>query len=320
MLQAAASPLRERLPRRVFRDAGFLQHREDGVLVEHRVGLPGAGEVQLRRALARQGPDPLGRAALPYLQDRRRGSPVRASTAGAAARVARMPGRPRRRSRLLVGGGEPAQRDGGAAPWAADLGPVGNLLRHALSLPLRRRPSACCDHRRRASFAEPSATPPPDADVVMALQFWPRGGSAQVVRYLAPEIVRAGWPLSLVTGSLGGPGDDGYAPEFFAPLPVTAVDYSAAMDSWRARRRSVRGGRPAASLVRGPRGRAGPGLRRRGRRRLRAAGGRLVAGAGRRAAWSRLASRICITSRRSARRCSGCVPNCPSSSPCTARK
>lgn len=68
----------------------------------------------------------------------------------------------------------------------------------------------------------------------MALQFWPRGGSAQVVRYLVPEIVAAGWPVSLVTGSLGGPGADGYAPEFFAPLPVTAVDYTPAMDAWQA--------------------------------------------------------------------------------------
>jgi glycosyltransferase involved in cell wall biosynthesis len=82
-----------------------------------------------------------------------------------------------------------------------------------------------------------------NAAVVMALQFWPRGGAAQVVRYLAPEIVRAGWPLSLVTGSLGGPGDDGYAPEFFAPLPVTAVDYTPAMDSWRG------GGDPFAAQV-----------------------------------------------------------------------
>ena len=68
----------------------------------------------------------------------------------------------------------------------------------------------------------------------MALQFWPRGGSAQVIRYLAPEIVAAGWPVSLVTGSLGGPGFEGYAPEFFAPLPVTVVDYTAAMDLFRA--------------------------------------------------------------------------------------
>lgn len=69
--------------------------------------------------------------------------------------------------------------------------------------------------------------------VLMALQFWPRGGSAQVVRYLAPEIVAAGWQLSLVAGSVGGPGDLGYAPDFFSPLPVTAVDYTEAMDVWR---------------------------------------------------------------------------------------
>jgi glycosyltransferase involved in cell wall biosynthesis len=77
----------------------------------------------------------------------------------------------------------------------------------------------------------------------MALQFWPRGGAAQVVRYLAPEIVAAGWPLSLVSGSLGGPGEHGYAPEFFAPLPVTAVDYTPAMTAWRA------GGDPLAVPV-----------------------------------------------------------------------
>jgi glycosyltransferase involved in cell wall biosynthesis len=66
----------------------------------------------------------------------------------------------------------------------------------------------------------------------MALQFWPRGGSAQVVRYLAPEISAAGWPVALVTGSLGGPGDVGYAPEFFAPTTVTPVDYTAAMQAF----------------------------------------------------------------------------------------
>ncbi len=55
-----------------------------------------------------------------------------------------------------------------------------------------------------------------------------------MVRYLAPEIVSAGWPVSLVTGSYGGPGDDGYAPEFFSRIPVTAVDYTPAMDAFRA--------------------------------------------------------------------------------------
>ena len=73
---------------------------------------------------------------------------------------------------------------------------------------------------------------PPARTVVMALQFPPRGGSAQVVRYLAPEVAAAGWSVSLVTGSLGGPGELGYAPEFFAPLPVTPVDYTPAMDTW----------------------------------------------------------------------------------------
>ena len=67
----------------------------------------------------------------------------------------------------------------------------------------------------------------------MALQFWPRGGSAQVIRYLAPEVVAAGWRLSLVAGSVGAPGDLGYAPEFFSPLPVTVVDYTDAMEVWR---------------------------------------------------------------------------------------
>ena len=75
--------------------------------------------------------------------------------------------------------------------------------------------------------------PAVNRNVLMALQFWPRGGSAQVVRYLAPEIVAAGWQLSLVAGSVGGPGDLGYAPEFFSPLPVTVVDYSEAMEVWR---------------------------------------------------------------------------------------
>jgi glycosyltransferase involved in cell wall biosynthesis len=77
-----------------------------------------------------------------------------------------------------------------------------------------------------------SIVPARRSTVLMALQFWPRGGSAQVVRYLAPQIVAAGWPLSLVTGSLGGPGDASYAPEFYAPLPVSTVDFSAAMQAW----------------------------------------------------------------------------------------
>ena len=85
---------------------------------------------------------------------------------------------------------------------------------------------------------------PPARNVVMGLQFPPRGGSAQVVRYLAPEITAAGWSVSLVAGSVGGPGELGYAPEFFAPLPVTPVDYSAAMQTWQLGGDPLAGPRP----------------------------------------------------------------------------
>ena len=84
-----------------------------------------------------------------------------------------------------------------------------------------------------AAIISPMSSPP-SPNVVMALQFWPRGGSAQLVRYLAPEVVAAGWSVSLVAGSLGRRGEDGYAPEFFAPIPVTPVDYTPAIEAWGA--------------------------------------------------------------------------------------
>lgn len=52
------------------------------------------------------------------------------------------------------------------------------------------------------------------------------------MRYLAPAIAAEGWPVSLVTGSLGGPGEAGYAPEFFAPMAVRGVDYTPAVRAW----------------------------------------------------------------------------------------
>ncbi len=64
--------------------------------------------------------------------------------------------------------------------------------------------------------------------VVMGLLFYPRGGSAQVVRYLATALARRGVPVSLISGSLGSPGDASHAPSFFGDLTVTAVDYTPA--------------------------------------------------------------------------------------------
>src|SRR4051794_3430940 len=63
----------------------------------------------------------------------------------------------------------------------------------------------------------------------MALMFWPRGGSAQVVRYLAPALDLVGWPVRLVAGSRGAVGASGNAKTFFRGLDVVPVDYSAAL-------------------------------------------------------------------------------------------
>ncbi len=60
--------------------------------------------------------------------------------------------------------------------------------------------------------------------VVMGLLFYPRGGSAYVVRYLSPALARAGWSVSLAVGSLGKAGEETHAPTFFAGLDVSFVD------------------------------------------------------------------------------------------------
>ncbi len=65
--------------------------------------------------------------------------------------------------------------------------------------------------------------------VVMGLLFYPRGGSAYVVRYLSPALVRAGWSVSLAVGSLGGPGEETHAPTFFDGLDVHALDFTDAV-------------------------------------------------------------------------------------------
>ncbi|MDQ1630416.1 MAG: D-inositol-3-phosphate glycosyltransferase [Frankiaceae bacterium] len=74
-----------------------------------------------------------------------------------------------------------------------------------------------------------SAGATPDPRVLMALMFWPRGGSAQVVRYLAPALGDAGWPVRLVTGSRGPADEPGNARSFFAGQDVVPVDFSAAL-------------------------------------------------------------------------------------------
>jgi glycosyltransferase involved in cell wall biosynthesis len=63
--------------------------------------------------------------------------------------------------------------------------------------------------------------------VLMALFFFPRGGSAHAARQLAAGLPDAGWEVAVVAGSLGPPGAPTHAATFYAGLEVTAVDYSA---------------------------------------------------------------------------------------------
>jgi glycosyltransferase involved in cell wall biosynthesis len=67
--------------------------------------------------------------------------------------------------------------------------------------------------------------------VVMALMFFPRGGSSHVVRNLARFLPDAGWDVTLLTGSLGAEGAESNATTFFKGFDVHSVDYSAAMEA-----------------------------------------------------------------------------------------
>jgi glycosyltransferase involved in cell wall biosynthesis len=64
--------------------------------------------------------------------------------------------------------------------------------------------------------------------LLMALMFFPRGGSAQVTRYMARALPAAGWNVRLVSGSLGARGDATDAETFFSGVDVRPVDYTAA--------------------------------------------------------------------------------------------
>ncbi len=67
--------------------------------------------------------------------------------------------------------------------------------------------------------------------VGMATIFYPRGGSAQVIRYLGAALDRVSWSTELVAGSLGPPGERTNAQTFYRDMDLTAVDYSAAAEA-----------------------------------------------------------------------------------------
>jgi glycosyltransferase involved in cell wall biosynthesis len=63
--------------------------------------------------------------------------------------------------------------------------------------------------------------------VLMGLLFFPRGGSAQVARYLGRSLPGEGWEVTIACGSLGAPGDQSHAATFYAGADVRALDYTA---------------------------------------------------------------------------------------------
>jgi D-inositol-3-phosphate glycosyltransferase len=79
--------------------------------------------------------------------------------------------------------------------------------------------------------------------VVQGFSFFPRGGSAQVVRYLTAALVQAGWTPRIVAGSVGDRGNPSNATTFFAGLPVSTADFTPALDAW------LRGEDPLAQPV-----------------------------------------------------------------------
>jgi D-inositol-3-phosphate glycosyltransferase len=77
----------------------------------------------------------------------------------------------------------------------------------------------------------------------MGLLFYPRGGSAQVARYLAAALDRKDWPVRLFTGSLGELGAAANAATFFDGLDVVAADFTPALRAFD------RGGDPMGAAI-----------------------------------------------------------------------
>ncbi len=65
----------------------------------------------------------------------------------------------------------------------------------------------------------------------MGLAFFPRGGSAHVARNLAAGLGRAGWDVTIVSGSLTRPGEPGNARQFYAGLDVRPLDMTRALEA-----------------------------------------------------------------------------------------
>lgn len=69
--------------------------------------------------------------------------------------------------------------------------------------------------------------------ILMSLVFYPRGGSAHVVRYLSQALIDLGHHVHLVVGSLHDDDPQHNAKVFYQNLPMTEVNYTEALHGFR---------------------------------------------------------------------------------------
>jgi glycosyltransferase involved in cell wall biosynthesis len=70
-------------------------------------------------------------------------------------------------------------------------------------------------------------------DITMGFYFFPRGGSAQVARYLCRALVNTRWRPTLFTGSIGTVAESSNAHRFFSGIRCESLDFSPAVSDWR---------------------------------------------------------------------------------------
>ena len=66
--------------------------------------------------------------------------------------------------------------------------------------------------------------------ILQSLVFYPRGGSAQVVRYLSRALMELGHEVHLATGTLSDGNPEHDAKTFYDEIPLTTADYT---EAWR---------------------------------------------------------------------------------------
>ncbi len=73
---------------------------------------------------------------------------------------------------------------------------------------------------------------PVKPSIAMGFYFFPRGGSAQVARYLCRALGEGEYAPTLFAGSMGTPADGSNAHKFFSGIRCHALDYTPARSEW----------------------------------------------------------------------------------------